>query len=220
MLKVQSKASINFLWYISWHWEEFDITQSTLHFLYSNQDVTTVDTKPNRLDFLHSVWQNTCSSAYRCPNQHIRSMLEALMVDSASSTSISTSCWELFCPLIDCAAWLILTKRSTWFFPNVASIFRWLYVKQPGHHDWCRAHARRRVGHSVLSLGPVALHQTALQEIHLWAASPWWVSACRRSSAPLISAFPSHPHFFSLVWDRMSSVHAGEVAPGTHECFC
>lgn len=103
-------------------------------------------------------------------------MLEAPLVDSASPTSISTSCWELFCPLIDCTAWLIITKRSTWFIPNVASIFRWLYVKQPGHHDWCRAHARRRVGHFVLSLGPVALHQTALQEIHFWAASPWWVS--------------------------------------------
>lgn len=73
----------------------------------------------------------------------------------------------------DCIAQFIVTKWfAAVFIPTVASVVRWLCVKQSGHHDGCRAHASRRVGHPVLSVSAVALHQTAIQEIHLRAASP------------------------------------------------
>ena len=81
--------------------------------------------------------------------------------------------------------------------------FRWLCVKQLSHYDWRGPHADGRGGHLVFSAGPVALHQTPHQEIHLRTASPRYLR-------------PLH-FFFSL----LPSVHSSQ---SIYECvsilFC
>lgn len=73
------------------------------------------------------------------------------------------------------------SQQLLFIYSHISFFCRWLCIKQFGHHDRCCAHAHRCVGHFVFSAGPVAFHQTTLQEIHFRTASPWWVSHCLTS---------------------------------------